>query len=716
MKTFINEKVKNSSTMKWMLYLLVLSLVILAGCSEGELPPEPNAPGATGNYYKAIGDWATESDTFWLDFDDTIECSPGERVNISFRVDDDFVYNSMFVWDNDVQSWDSISFAQQTIGNSNWIRDQASHIESVLCEGLLDSADENNEIFTVTYSCTRDGAGFDCNDNKWQLQVFSVVEVEAGKFELTTSGTEVYHSRYSRLGNQLYITGKTTLYWNSVPGALCYDIYQDTTNVITGQNNQGYVTYSTCWNEEYSVTSYEASGLSPDTDFTYTIIAKGENGLNITKSNDVVVSFDNWCVNSDSSSRSEVYYSGSTADSTDSSYYVDQCIDDTILLEQTCGIDFEGNLLDDFFENRIIEGYLRTTRNITCEFGCFDGACLQLNDPNGPGVISNTETVVDGDSLFIELNEAKTVSYNDAEYTIELVGANVNTSEVVIDVNGNRQTVSEGDYVTISGIDLVIDDLFITNIPTSGASARIVIGSDEVEVDFQVYGEQVSIQAEVNGENLFSVPLFEAVSTGYGYETKLSSDLALGKTMVEEDQYFFIEVDGKTRAFVVNSIREEAGDFEIDIEDVYSGVEYDLQLGDYFGDLMIINASSYGAVYFSEPTSESLVFDNGNIVIQPFISAGNGRINIATDGSTNTDDYVMVLAEYDTADDGFVMSYISYPDYASVNNGELGDIFVGFNTYGLLLFEDGDRLTFANRYTISSSSSSSSGSSGGSSN
>jgi len=104
---------------------------------------------------------------------------------------------------------------------------------------------------------------------------------------------------------------------------------------------------------------------------------------------------------------------------------------------------------------------------------------------------------------FLELNTPQTITVDGESYEVEVVGGNSDGSSetIILSVNGARETVSAGQSRTIGGIEVFIDDVFVTNIPTLDASATVFVGSDEFELDSTTSFSQV----ERNGEQLDSV-------------------------------------------------------------------------------------------------------------------------------------------------------------------------------------------------------------------
>lgn len=109
-------------------------------------------------------------------------------------------------------------------------------------------------------------------------------------------------------------------------------------------------------------------------------------------------------------------------------------------------------------------------------------------------------------TTLLELNAPVTIESEGKDYTIEIVGASETNENAILDVNGVRKTVKQGNSLTINGLDVYIKNLFVTDIPTLSASVEVFVGSQEVELpaanaaatDVKINEDSVSgIQAQV---------------------------------------------------------------------------------------------------------------------------------------------------------------------------------------------------------------------------
>lgn len=169
--------------MNKLLLVLTAFMLFLVACTS-DLPPEPEAPGLAGNYYRAIGDWATEPVAFGIAGSDVRACGYSEQFPLIYEANDEFVYKYMYVWIESAQQWERVSLSGDEIADSNWIRGTARFSELVTCGDLSDVADSNNEIFAVGYTCRREGSGWNCQDKKWQLDIAQINLCDSVSLEL----------------------------------------------------------------------------------------------------------------------------------------------------------------------------------------------------------------------------------------------------------------------------------------------------------------------------------------------------------------------------------------------------------------------------------------------------------------------------------------------------------------------------------------------------
>lgn len=151
---------------------------------------------------------------------------------------------------------------------------------------------------------------------------------------------------------------------------------------------------------------------------------------------------------------------------------------------------------------------------------------------------TDTDVILFGSDLvaFLELNVPQTLTIGDETVEVEVVGANSegNTETIVLSVNGDRETVSEGQSRTIGGIEIFIDNVFVTNIPTLDASATVFVGSEEYSLR-----ESTSFNVvELNGNDLDGV-YYKTVGDWDGAD-ELIFELRPGDFDDDADQFLLI--------------------------------------------------------------------------------------------------------------------------------------------------------------------------------
>jgi len=134
---------------------------------------------------------------------------------------------------------------------------------------------------------------------------------------------------------------------------------------------------------------------------------------------------------------------------------------------------------------------------------------------------------------YMTLNEPKTFTVDGKTYTVEITGGNSDNDNVVIAVNGVSKTVTEGESVTVNGLELFAKDVFVTNIPTLSAAATLFVGSQEIVLqqasaapsysEVEIGGESVNgLEAWVKGANNGNVSAISFVFT----PAELAGDIA----------------------------------------------------------------------------------------------------------------------------------------------------------------------------------------------
>jgi len=114
-----------------------------------------------------------------------------------------------------------------------------------------------------------------------------------------------------------------------------------------------------------------------------------------------------------------------------------------------------------------------------------------------------TEIVTMGTPLEVEVDGDS--------FTIEILGANADSNEVHVAVNGEARSLSEGETKTISGLEIYVKEVFISNIAGESAAAAIFLGSIEYDLG-EVMNDTNAL--EMGGEEIEGV---EVVMTGSQY-------------------------------------------------------------------------------------------------------------------------------------------------------------------------------------------------------
>jgi hypothetical protein len=106
-------------------------------------------------------------------------------------------------------------------------------------------------------------------------------------------------------------------------------------------------------------------------------------------------------------------------------------------------------------------------------------------------------------TTFLDLNEPRTIEYNGKSYELEVVGGSETNNNIILSVNGVRKTVGQSSTETINGLEVFVEDIFVTNIPTLSASANVFVGSKTVEVP--VSNVPTLNRVKINGQTISGV-------------------------------------------------------------------------------------------------------------------------------------------------------------------------------------------------------------------
>lgn len=109
-------------------------------------------------------------------------------------------------------------------------------------------------------------------------------------------------------------------------------------------------------------------------------------------------------------------------------------------------------------------------------------------------------------TVVVSQNEPVTVELNGDDYTLEVLGGNSDDSSAIIRVTGDgteTKTLEAGDSKKMAGLDVYIDDVFISNIGEDTISVSIFVGSEKLVIPFEAVGnvasyEEVTVGTEDN--------------------------------------------------------------------------------------------------------------------------------------------------------------------------------------------------------------------------
>jgi len=132
-------------------------------------------------------------------------------------------------------------------------------------------------------------------------------------------------------------------------------------------------------------------------------------------------------------------------------------------------------------------------------------------------------------SQTLGLGETVEVDMDGESYVIELIAINSDSTDAkaTIMVNGDSETMEEGDQKTVGGLDINVDDIQINTIGEESGVVRVYLGADEVVLSVDTN------DITVNGEDLDGVEF--ALTDGSGGSTNLSEVSSLTFTFMPND-------------------------------------------------------------------------------------------------------------------------------------------------------------------------------------
>ncbi len=172
-------------------------------------------------------------------------------------------------------------------------------------------------------------------------------------------------------------------------------------------------------------------------------------------------------------------------------------------------------------------------------------------------------------TVLISQGETVTVNVDGKDYEISVLGGNSDKATAIVRVGSETKTLSEGDSRTLGGLDIYVDDVFISNIGTSQVSVNIFVGSQKVTLpeagseetleidDDDVDGITANVTGDSNGE--VTDIYFKIDPTQYtNPDTHDDFDwLAMDKSFEETDLFNFkLDFDSVTPALKSSSDTE----------------------------------------------------------------------------------------------------------------------------------------------------------------
>ncbi len=116
----------------------------------------------------------------------------------------------------------------------------------------------------------------------------------------------------------------------------------------------------------------------------------------------------------------------------------------------------------------------------------------------------------------VSQDEPVTVEVSGEEYTLEVLGGNSDDSTAIIRVTGSStstKTLTSGESRTMAGLDLFIDDVFISNIGANTISVSVFVGSNKIVIPSTAVSATLSYdEIEINDED--QTDIFAWVDTG----------------------------------------------------------------------------------------------------------------------------------------------------------------------------------------------------------
>lgn len=276
-------------------------------------------------------------------------------------------------------------------------------------------------------------------------------------------------------------------------------------------------------------------------------------------------------------------------------------------------------------------------------------------------------------TVIVSQDEAVTVEVDGEEYTIEVLGGNSDDSTAIIRVTGSTyetKTLERGDSQDMAGLDIYVDDVFISNIGAATISVSIFVGSNEIVIpdasttwdEIELNGEtETNIEGKVTGtvsaltDIYFKVDPteFDDPSLGPNDEWDL---LPMGDAFVDPLFGFSLAFDGMTPAVDSREMTELARN------------------GDVYTLTFVSNGGDEVEMEIVEATSATTVTSGENgLLVLGVDTIAEDEFFILEDTETDVGDretYVLELTDVDEDDNEFTLKNIGEGTTETYEDGE----------------------------------------------
>lgn len=161
-------------------YIFTLFLLLVLTSCATDLPGEPTAPDLVGNYYRPISNWVSDSQHMSL---------ATTQNTLEITVKADLTYSKLYIWNEVDQKWNPFTFEQNPF-YGEWIADKAT---LTITDSLQNFANINDEIFVIAFSCNKQGSSWDCNNNKWGLDIVKISNSSKQNSDPSKPSENIYH-------------------------------------------------------------------------------------------------------------------------------------------------------------------------------------------------------------------------------------------------------------------------------------------------------------------------------------------------------------------------------------------------------------------------------------------------------------------------------------------------------------------------------------------